>query len=97
MRVISDLTKDTRPTLEEILIEAIQDTIEADKHKDNSDDLMVEYENHTFYYRSVYLFMQRSILYYNNEEVEKWSKKELLKETILPEVEDLRNIISNNE
>ena len=31
--------------------------------------------------------MQRSVLYYTNEEIEAWSKKELLKEVTLPEIE----------
>lgn len=96
MREISDLTKDTRTPLEKILIDAIQDTVETDKQKDSSDGLMVEYENHTFYYRAVYLFMQRSILYYDNAEIEAWSKKELLKETVLPDVGTLRDSLMNN-
>ena len=91
MKIISDLTRDTRPPLEEILIEAIHDTVDIDRWKDNADGGMVEYENHTFYYRVVYLFMQRSILYYDNNEVEEWSKKKLLKETTLPNIGTLED------
>lgn len=97
MRTISDLTKDTRPLLEEILIEAIHDTVEIDRKKVNTDGTSIEYENHTFYYRVVYLFMQRSILYYDNEEVETWSKKQLLKETTLPNVGTLKESLEANE
>lgn len=96
MRTISNLTKDTRPLLEEILIEAIHDTIEIDRKKTNTDGSSIEYENHTFYYRVVYLFMQRSILYYDSNEVETWSKKELLKETTLPHIGTLRESLEAN-
>lgn len=88
MRVISDLTKDIRQPLEEILIESIQDTVELDKNKDNNCGELIAYENYTFYYRVIYLFMQRAVLYYNNKEIEDWIKRELLKETVLPKIED---------
>lgn len=86
MREISDLTRDIRPSLKELLIEAIHDTVEMDKKQKNMDGIIVEQENKTFYYRVIYLFMQRAILYYTNEEVEVWSKKELLNEVSLPEI-----------
>lgn len=86
MKEISDLTRDIRPSLKELLIEAIHDTVEMDKKQESMDGIIVEQENKTFYYRVIYLFMQRSILYYTNEEVEVWSKKELLNEVSLPEI-----------
>jgi len=88
MRKISDLTKDTRPTLENLLIEAIQDTVKHDLKRENDNGYSVQKENETFYYRAMYLFMQRSILYYKQEEVELWTKTELLKEVILPKIKD---------
>jgi len=86
MKEISDLTRDIRPSLKELLIEAIHDTVEMDKKQESMDGIIVEQENKTFYYRVIYLFMQRAILYYTNEEVEVWSKKELLNEVSLPEI-----------
>lgn len=86
MREISDLTRDIRPSLKKLLIEAIHDTVEMDKKQESMDGIIVEQENKTFYYRVIYLFMQRAILYYTNEEIEVWSKKELLNEVSLPEI-----------
>lgn len=87
MRVISDLTKDSRPSLEKMLKESIHDVIEIDMNKSNEDGSLVEYENHTFYYRVIFLFMQRVIAYYSDKEIEDWCRKELLNEIILPELE----------
>lgn len=84
MRVISDLTRDIRPSLEELLVKAIQDTIEIDKQQEIMDGEFVEQENNTFYFRVIYLFMQRSVLYYSHQELEKWSKIKLLNEVVLP-------------
>lgn len=86
MREISDLTRDIRPSLKDLLIEAIHDTVELDRQQKYVNGELVEQENKTFYYRVIYLFMQRSILYYTNDEVEMWSKKELLNEVSLPEI-----------
>lgn len=86
MEIISDLTKDTRPELKDLLINSIEDTIKMDKLRDSSNIELVKYENHTFYYRVLYLFMQRAILYYKNEEIEDWSKNEILGEVKLPEI-----------
>lgn len=86
---ISDLTRDTRPTLETLLTESIQDIIEIDKNKSNQNGDLIEYENHTFYYRVIFLFMQRVVIYYTSEEVEIWSKKELLQEIVLPKIDDI--------
>lgn len=86
MEIISDLTKDTRPELKDLLISSIEDTIKMDKLRDSSNIELVKYENHTFYYRVLYLFMQRAILYYKNEEIEDWSKNEILGEVKLPEI-----------
>lgn len=88
MEIISDLTRDTRPTLKELLISSIYDTVEMDRRRDNTDIELVRHENHTFYYRVLYLFLQRAILYYQNEEIEEWSRKEVLRETILPRIEE---------
>lgn len=90
MKVVSDLTRDTRPTLQEVLKQSIHDIIDIDMAKPNDDGNMVEYENHTFYYRVIFLFMQRVILYYTEKEIEEWCKVELLKEVVLPELEDYR-------
>ena len=90
MKVVSDLTKDTRPTLESVLKESIHDIIDVDMSKSNDDGELVEYENHTFYYRVIFLFMQRIIGHYTDKEIEEWSRRELLKEIILPELEDYR-------
>lgn len=87
MRIISDLTRDTRPSLESLLKEAIHDVIDVDMSKPNTDGDLVAYENYTFYYRVIFLFMQRAIIYYLDSEIEYWCRKELLKEIILPEVE----------
>lgn len=87
MREVSDLTRDIRPPLQDLLIESIHDIIEIDREKEVLDGDSIEQENETFYYRVIYLFMQRSVLYYTNEEIETWSKKELLKEVTLPEIE----------
>lgn len=86
MREISDLTKDTRPSLEEVLRESIHDIIEIDMNKSNDDGELVEYENNTFYYRVIFLFLQKVINYYSEKEVEKWCKTELLNEIVLPEI-----------
>lgn len=86
---ISDLTRDIRPTLETLLTDSIQDIVEIDKNKPNDNGDLVEYENHTFYYRVIFLFMQRVVGYYTPEEVEIWSRKELLQEAVLPRIEDL--------
>lgn len=88
MRVISDLTKDTRSSLEEMLKESIHDVIEIDANKSNDDGSLVEYENNTFYYRVIFLFMQRVINFYTDKEIEEWCRKELLHEIILPEIGD---------
>lgn len=90
MREISDLTKDIRPALEEILKESIHDVVEIDLNKSNDDGDLVEYENHTFYYRVIFLFMQRVITHYSDSEIEDWCRRELLKEVILPKLEDYR-------
>lgn len=87
MKEISDLTRDIRPSLKSLLIEAIHDVVEIDKKQKNMNGEIIEQENKTFYYRVVYLFMQRAILYYTNEEVETWNKKELLNEVPLPEIQ----------
>lgn len=84
---ISDLTRDTRPTLETLLTDAVQDIVEIDTEKNNENGDMIEYENHTFYYRVIFLFMQRVIMYYTTEEVEDWSKRELLQEAVLPKID----------
>ena len=87
---ISDLTKDTRPRLEDMLTDAIHDTVDIDKSKANGNGDEVEYENTTFYYRVIFLFMQRVVRFYSNEEIEKWSKTTLLKETLLPKIDKIR-------
>lgn len=86
MREISDLTKDTRPSLKTILLESTHDIIELDKKQENTSGEYLEIENQSFYYRVIYLFMSRSVLYYTKEEVDLWSKKELLKEVTLPQI-----------
>ena len=86
MREISDLTKDTRPELESLLIDATQDIVELDILQENMDGDYIEIENSSFYYRVIYLFMQRSVLYYTNNEITAWSKRELLDEVSLPEI-----------
>lgn len=90
MKIVSDLTKDTRPTLREILIESIRDTVIMDKDRRIEDGELVRRENETFYYRSVILFTQRALLYYTDEEVEVWSRKKLLDEPILPKIDGLK-------
>lgn len=86
MRVISDLTKDIRRPLGEILTETIYDVIQIDLSRPSDDAKMVEYENRTFYYRVIFLFLQRVVSDYSDREVENWCKRELLHEPILPEI-----------
>lgn len=86
MRRISDLTRDTRPQLVNLLIEASQDIAELDLHQENMDGDYIEIENSSFYYRVIYLFMQRAVLYYSETEINVWSKRELLDELVLPEL-----------
>lgn len=86
MRVISDLTKDTRQPLKDILIETIYDVIKIDVGRPNDDVKMVEYENKTFYYRVIFLFLQRVVSDYSDKEIENWCKRELLHEAVLPEI-----------
>lgn len=86
MNVISDLTRDIRPDLEEILIDSIYDTIESDRKRESFDGPYVKHENDTFYYRVVYLFMQRAVVFYTNEEISVWTKRKLLKEISLPKI-----------
>lgn len=86
MREISDLTRDTRPQLVNLLIEAAQDIAELDLHQENMDGDYVEIENSSFYYRVIYLFMQRAVLYYSETEINSWSKRELLDELVLPDL-----------
>ena len=88
MKIVSDLTRDTRPTLVNLLVDSIQDTVDLDMRKPSTSGDLVEYENYTFYYRVVFLFMKRAVNYYLDEEIEEWCKRELLKETVLPIVED---------
>jgi hypothetical protein len=88
MESISDLTRDTRPSLRELLISSIYDTIEMDRRRDNNNIELIRYENHTFYYRVLYYFLQRAVLYYQNKEIEDWSKKEILKEHTLPKIDE---------
>ena len=90
---ISDLTRDFRPSLESILIESIHDTVDVDKHKPNDNGDLVQYENYTFYYRVIFLFMQRVVKFYDNHEIENWCKTELLKELMLPKIEEIKNSI----
>lgn len=84
-REISQLTKDTRPKLEKILTETIHDVVNIDSKRSN-DIEAVEYENRTFYYRVIFLFLQRVVEYYDEQEVEDWCRKELLHEVILPKI-----------
>ena len=73
--------------MEEILIEAIHDTIEIDKMKPNDDVDMIKHENDTFYYRAIYLFLKNVSKYYSSDEVEKWLQKNILKVDILPPID----------
>ena len=73
--------------MEEILIEAIHDTIEIDKMKPNDDVDMIKHENDTFYYRAIYLFLKNVSKYYSSDEVEKWLQKNILKVEILPPID----------
>lgn len=86
MNVISDLTRDIRPDLEEILIDSIYDTVESDRERESFDGPYVQHENNTFYYRVIYLFMQRAVVFYTNKEISVWSKEKLLKEVSLPKI-----------
>lgn len=87
MLEISDLTRDIRPDLRTLLIESIKETLEMDKNRAGSNGDVIKRENETFYYRVLILFTQKSVLYYTNEEVELWSRTELLKEAVLPTIE----------
>lgn len=87
MLEVSDLTRDIRPSLKELLIDSIKETLELDINRDEINVDVVKRENETFYYRVLILFTQKSILYYTNEEVELWSRTELLKEAVLPKIE----------
>ena len=49
MRIISDLTKDTRPSFEDLLENAIKDVAEVDLHKPTLNGDILEYENKTFF------------------------------------------------
>lgn len=84
---LSDLITQRKPTMEEILIEAIHDTIEIDKMKPNDDVDMIKHENDTFYYRAIYLFLKNVSKYYSSDEVEKWLQKNILKVDILPPID----------
>lgn len=86
LREISDFTRESRPKLENILIETIHDVIEVDRKRSNEDISAVQYENETFYYRVIFLFLQRVVEYYDEKEVEEWCRRELLHEVILPEI-----------
>lgn len=91
MSRISDLTKDTRPTLMSLLQDAIYDIVELDAGKSNDDQSLVAYENQTFYYRSVFLFMERAIEFYDESEVEFFCKDKLLREAVLPDISEIGN------
>ena len=84
---LSDLITQRKPTMEEILTEAIHDTIEIDKMKPNDDVDMIKHENDTFYYRAIYLFLKNVSKYYSSDEVEKWLQKNILKVDILPPID----------
>lgn len=86
MSEISDLTKDTRPTLMSLITSSIKDTVEIDKSKSNLSGEYIEHENATFYYRVMFLFTQRASKYYSNSEIERWVRVELMNETILPKI-----------
>lgn len=88
---LSDLTKDTRPKLSDLLLEAIHDTIEIDKLKSNDNGDMVAHENKTFYYRTLYLFMQKVDKYYTQEEVSDWVTVEILKYPLMPKINELKD------
>lgn len=93
MNKVSDLTRDTRPSLESILIDSVHSVVEVDRNKSSENGELVKHENDTFYYRVIYLFMQRVVEYYTLEEIQNWSKVELLNEVVLPKIKDYR---SNN-
>ena len=84
---LSDLITQRKPTMEEILTEAIHDTIEIDKMKPDDDVDMIKHENDTFYYRAIYLFLKNVSKYYSSDEVEKWLQKNILKVDILPPID----------
>ena len=86
MDIISDLTRDIRPTLTSLLLKAINETLQGDKNRPLIDADLLEYENQTFYYRVLVLFMQTSAMYYTPKELELWSRKLIMKETILPKL-----------
>lgn len=92
MNKVSDLTRDTRPSLEEVLLESIHIVVELDKNKKNTNGDVVQKENESFYYRVLFLFVKKVMNYYTFEEIEKWSKIELLDEAVLPK---LKNIIGS--
>ena len=92
-RKISDLTKDTRPSMEDLLLNSVQDVIEIDKKKANYDGDRIAQENNTFYYRVIYLFMQKVDLYYTHDEIKDWSKVELLQEAVLPKINNFKSNI----
>ena len=85
-REISQLTRDTRPQLEKILTDTIHDVVNIDMGRPNDNIEAVEYENRTFYYRVIFLFLQRVVIYYDEQEVEDWCRRELLHEVILPKI-----------
>lgn len=85
MEIISDLTRDTRPTLKNILISSIHDTVELDRKRDLSDVKHIQHENDSFYYRVLHLFTQRALLYYKIKEVEEWSRENIMGEVSLPD------------
>ena len=91
MNKVSDLTKDTRPSLENILIDSIHSVVEVDRNKSSEDGNLVKHENDTFYYRVIYLFMQKVAKYYTLEEIQNWSKVELLNEVVLPKIKNYRS------
>lgn len=86
MKIISDLTRDTRPKFEDLLEDAIKDVAKVDLHKPTVNSEILEYENKTFYYRVILLFIQRASTYYTEEEIEIWCKTEILEEVVLPKV-----------
>lgn len=89
MEIISDLTRDTRPSLIDMFEESLREVAKVDLQKSNDNEELVAYENYTFYYRVIISFTQNAVKYYTNKEIQLWCKENLLDEAVLPEVPNL--------
>lgn len=67
-----------RPSLDDILKSSIKRISKLDLEKSSDSLELVMYENETFYYRVIYLFIKEASKHYSDEELRIWLQRELV-------------------